>query len=218
MQGLIFGAGFAVAFLAVSLVALYFVLPAIIRGELVVLPDAEEVHAPPDVGQPDRFLGTGGVYMGKFDHGSGRVLSAGPGRIIGVVTVDGEPLEGLRLRLALKGSVMSQWTTSGPDGRYEIDVPYGQYRIDGFDLDTDSANSVLPGKIGHPRNGHSSGTFDVTEDEPRQGLNLKFIDPVVLDMPKHRFSAGENVVVRWKPYPGARKYSIQLYEREDPHA
>jgi hypothetical protein len=218
LNGLIFGAGFAVALFLVSTVAFYFVFPAMIGREMVMMPEQEVIHTPPDVSRRDRFLGIGGAYSGGFSHDMNRVLSAGPGRIVGVATVDGQPLAGLRLRLGLNGSVMSRWATTSADGRYEIRVPYGKYRIDGYDLDTKTADMVLPGKIGHPQNGHSSGTFEVSEGAPGQGLNLRFVDPVILDMPKHRFSADENIVVQWKPYPGANEYIIQIYEKANAHA
>ena len=94
----------------------------------------EDVHFPPEISRSNKFLGATGFYSGDFSRGSSGVLSSGPGQIIGAAMVDGEPLEGLRLRLALNGSVMSQWATTGAAGRYEIGVPFGGYRIDGFEL------------------------------------------------------------------------------------
>jgi hypothetical protein len=111
---------------------------------------------------------------------------------------------------------MSQWATTGADGQYQIGVPYGDYRIDGFDLDTKTANSVLAGKIGHPQNPISSDRFEVADDAPGPGLDLEFVDPVEMDIPKKRFSADEDVVIRWKPYPGAQEYEVQIFERAHP--
>ena len=218
LSGLIFGTGFAVAFFAILAAALYFVFPVMIRNGMVFTAGPEEeVHAPPGITHRKKFLGTSGAYSRGFPSGANRVLSPGPGRIVGLATVDDKPLEGLRLRLALNGSVMSQWATTGADGQYAIGVPYGEYRVDGFSLDTETADSVLAGKIGHPRNPYSGGTFEVAEGVPGDGLNLKFVDPVVLNVQKNRFAASEDIVIRWKPYPGAKEYVVQIYERADPN-
>lgn len=216
LDGVIFGAGFAVAFVLVLAAALYFVFPAMIRNEMVFTSGPEMVHSPPDIARPNRFLGSSGYYSEQFLHDGNRVLASGDGRIVGSAAVEGKPLAGLRLRLALNGTVMSQWGTTGADGQYEIRVPYGQYRIDGFDLDTQTANSVLAGKIGDPQNPVSSGKFEVAEGAPGHGLNLKFVEPVALEIPKSRFSADEDIVIRWKPYPGAQEYEVQIFERAEP--
>jgi hypothetical protein len=102
---------------------------------------------------------------------------------------------------------------SGPDGRYEVAEPFGDYRIDGYDLDTESANSVLASKIGYPRNPFAGGRFTVAEGAPGDGLTLDFVDPVVVAMPKRKYAAGEDVVARWQPYPGATEYAMQLWEQ-----
>lgn len=219
LNGLIFGTGFAVAFFVILAAALYFVFPVMLRsGAVFTSGPEEEVHAPPGITHKKQFLGYAGSSWENFPTDVDRVLSSGPGQIVGVATVDDKPLEGLRLRLALNGSVMSQWATTGADGLYAIGVPYGEYRVDGYRLDSETADSVLAGKIDHPRTPHSGGTFDVAEGVPGDGLNFKFVDPVVLNMPKSRFSVGENVVIRWDPYPGAKEYEVQIDERADPNA
>lgn len=255
LGGLVFGTGFALAFLAVVGVVGYLALPRLLVAELNALErergacgdigtdgagnagdDAEdraaapgrdcgggfhagpeaEIGTPPSIAEADRYLGIAASYGHDFDHDSNLVLAAGPGRIAGLLRVDGKPLAGLRLRLALNGKAYSQWATSGPDGRYEVAVPFGDYRIDGHQLDTESANSVLGGKIGHPRNPYAGGSFAVAEGAPGEGLTLDFIDPVVVTMPKRKYAADEDVVARWRPYPGATEYAIQLWERSGP--
>lgn len=223
LGGLIFGAGFAIAFVAVVALSVTGYFNIIEMGTLkhagedgyggfIVGPE-QEIDAPPSIADADRFLGISGSYGNGFKHGANPVLAAGPGRIVGRVRVNGKPLEGLKLRLALNGSTKSQWAVSGSDGRYEIAVPYGEYRIDGYTLDTWSADSVLAGKIGHPRNPYSAGTSEIAEGVPGDGLTLNFVDPVVLDLPKRKFSTGANVVIRWEPYPGATEYTVQLWEQ-----
>lgn len=218
LNGLIFGAGFAIALLVVLAVAIYFVLPAMIVNGVLVQHGPEMVYGPPDVEPTKRFLGTSAVYDGKFSHDRDRELSTGPGRILGTANVNGKPLPDFRLRLALNGSVMSQWATTDSNGRYEIGVPYGEYRIDGYEFDRATADAVLTGKIGHPRNAYSSGTFEVSGEAPGRGLNFKFVDPVKLDISKKIFSADEEVVIGWEPYPGASEYTVQVFEKADPHA
>ena len=211
-----FGAGFAVAFIGISYAALCFVFPAMTGTGWERTSEPEVVLFPPAITRTNRFLGSSGSYSGDFSHEGNRVLSPGPGRIVGISTVDGKPIAGLRLRLALNGNVMSRWAKTGADGRYEIRVPYGTYRIDGFELDIDTANSVLAGKIGHPQNPYSSDTFNVADDGPGQGLNFDFVDPVVLEIPKKSFTTDEDIVIRWQPYPGAKEYQVQIYESADP--
>jgi hypothetical protein len=75
-----------------------------------------------------------------------------------------------------------------------------------------------PGKIGHPQTPHTSGTFDIAAGAPGQGLNLAFVDPVVLDLSKNRFSADEEIVIRWHPYEGAQEYKVQIFASTDARA
>lgn len=232
LHGLAFGAGFGIAFVAIWFVAIVFVAPAIFTSRIESELGPNEVRTAPDVTlrtdqdtqvrtapvliEHDRYLGSSGIYSGEFSPGRNAVLSAGPGQIAGAAYGNGQPVSGLRLRLALNGSVMSQWATTGGEGRYAVAVPYGTYRIDGFELDRRTADKVLPGKIADPENAHSSGRFEVSAGAPGRGLDFRFVDPVVLDMEKKRFSGDEDVILRWKPYPGASGYSVQIYEKTDP--
>ena len=74
---------------------------------------------------------------------------------------------------------------------------------------------MLAGKIGRPQNPISSSTFKVAAGAPGHGLDLEFVEPVVLDIPKNRFSADEEIVIRWQPYRGAQDYKVQIYESSD---
>ena len=173
--------------------------------------------APPIVDQP-RFHGTSAMTSGDFSMKMRKtVLASGPGGIVGNVTSDGKPLEGLRLRLALNGAVMSQWATTGADGRYEVALPYGKYRVDGYELDTFIANTVLAGKTDGPRQSSWYGDeTDVQQGRPGAGLDLAYVDPVVKVGPRGEVKSGEPVVLSWKPYPGATAYRVQLTEQKDP--
>ena len=196
-------------------------LPSISFPGPVRSPGAREstVTAPPAV--KERFLGSGGMYSGGFQDRS-QVLAAGPGTIAGTVRVDERPAAGVRLRLALNGSVMSQWAEVDREGRYAAAVPYGEYRVDGYELDYNTANAVLGGRTDGPRNGryHDSDTFTVAEGRPGTGPELRYVAPIVKIGPKGAVSASKPVVLEWRPYPGAASYRVQLTGRpgEDDYA
>lgn len=214
LQGLAIGAGFGIAFTIVAVTSFYFIVPAILKSNFS---EPEVIVSVPPLEPPKRFLGSSGIYTGGFTDNKKGVLPLGPGRIVGGATANDKPVAGLKVRLALNGSVMSQWGITDKNGKYEISVPYGKYRIDGYELDMNSANSALPNKIDHPQIAHSSSDFEVSEDSVGYGLNLKFTDPIIKDISKKRFSMSEDVVIRWQPYSGASQYSVQLYDKSDPH-
>jgi len=184
------------------------------RGEILPRPDL--VFTPPPIKDDAHFLGSHGVTMGEFTYDRGRILAAGPGKLAGRVTASGKPAQGLKLQLALNGEVFSQFGTSGADGRYEISVPYGKYRIDGYKLDSTSANSALPGKIDNPANVHDSGVLTVAEGRDGKALDLDFVDPVKKLGPQGEVALGQPLVASWAPYPGATEYRIQLVEQSTP--
>ena len=177
--------------------------------------EKEVAVAPPIV---ERFYGTSGSTYGDFPSpGRRTVLATGPGKVVGKVTSDGKPLSGLRLRLALNGAVMSQWATSGADGRYEVALPYGKYRIDGYELDSTVANTLLSGKTDGPRHGsYYRNVTEVEEGKPGQGIDFGFVAPVRKLGPKGEVKATQPVIVSWQPYPGAAAYRLQLLEQRSP--
>lgn len=166
----------------------------------------------------ERFYGTHAVMSGEFARSSrDTVLAAGPGKIVGTVTSDGKPLAGLRLRLALNGAVMSQWATSGADGRYEVALPFGKYRIDGYELDSSLVHKLLSGKTDAPAMPlHHREPTEVAQDKAGQGLDLAFVDPVRKLGPSGDIRADQPVVLTWEAYPGAASYRLQLIEQKDP--
>jgi len=173
--------------------------------------------APPVV-ELERFYGTHSRLAGEFPMSARQtVLAAGDGKIVGSVTSGGKPLPGLKLRLALNGGVMSQWATTGADGRYEVSLPYGKYRIDGYGLDSNVAHAVLAGKTDGPRQGlHRRDVTVVEADKPGQGLDFAFVDPVRKLGPSGDIKLAQAVIVSWQPYPGAAGYRLQLIEQTDP--
>ena len=189
-------------------------------GSSVRLPSPGEktVAAAPPIAESARFYGTHGSYAGKFPNAARQtVLAAGPGSIAGSVTADGKPLQGLRLRLALNGAVMSQWAATGADGRYQVALPYGKYRVDGYELDSSVAHRVLAGKTDGPRLGfHPQEVTVVEAGRIGQGPDLAYVEPVRKLGPRGDVSLAQPVIVSWEPYPGAAAYRLQLVEQQDP--
>lgn len=186
-------------------------------GRVSIPPRNEKtVDAAPAVNDAERFHGTYGSYIGEFPQSArDTVLAAGPGRLTGKALSGAQPVQGLRLRLALNGGVMSQWGTSGADGRYEIALPYGEYRIDGYELDSAVVNKVLGGKTDGPGNGpHGHYKVSVAEGKPGEALDFVFVEPVRVKAPSGEVSAEASLVISWEPYPGAASYRLQLSEQE----
>jgi hypothetical protein len=176
----------------------------------------EIVATPPEI--KERFLGTQGSYSGNFPHDRNRVLATGPGRIIGTVTSSGKPARGLRLRLALNEGVMSEWAATDSAGRYAISVPYGKYRIDGYELDYSVVDAVLSGKTDSPQNSPpvSNEIITLADGKVGRGLDLEYVDPVKKKGPHGEVSLSKPVVLEWEAYPGAAQYEIQVTEARDP--
>jgi hypothetical protein len=193
-------------------------LPA--GGEFRFPPKSEgrTVSVAPPIADSETFYGSHGFFTGGFSPASEHeVLAAGPGRIAGAVTSNGKPLQGLRLRLALNGSVFSQWTASDADGRYEVPLPYGKYRIDGYELDSASSQRLLAGKTDGPRQGYGEVEVILVEaGKPARGIDLAFVEPVRKSGPVGEVSLAKPVVLTWQPYPGAAAYRLQLIEQPDP--
>jgi hypothetical protein len=213
INGLLFGAGFGIALVIVLVIFFKFFLHSMIGGNRSA-PD-ELVEMPPSILQPKKYLGSSGMYMSGFRDNLTGTLAEGDGEIIGSATASGEPVSGLKLRLALNGSVYSQWVTTDADGQYVVRVPFGEYKVDGFELDTSSADRVLVGKINHPLSHHISGKFWVTAGAKGRGPTLMFVDPVEKSQSKSRYPVSEDITLSWNPYYGASRYIVQIYEKPE---
>ncbi len=212
LQGIVFGLGFGIAFVLVQALAVSYFFDgatssSFVRSDLAGV----EVDEPPPI--IEGYLGSTGVSSGEVSDAENNVLAAGPGEIRGVVVGDSKKVTGLRLRLGLNKSVYSQWTTTNADGEYSAAVPYGEYKIHGFQLDPEAANRALPGLIVSPMNQHSSDRFVVADGEPGVGLRLQFVKPVVKNTKKRLFTLDEPVVLAWEPYPGASSYRVQVHQK-----
>jgi hypothetical protein len=176
--------------------------------------DERMVTTVPPIADEKRFYGSHASTMGNFpDAARQSVLASGEGRIAGTALSDGKPAKGLRLRLALNGAAMSQWTTTDAEGRYEVAVPFGKYRVDGYELDSDTANEVLSGMTDGPRQPpFHRNIVMVAAEKPGYGLDLKFVVPVKKLGPFGEVKADEPIVASWEPYPGAVAYRLQITE------
>ena len=179
-------------------------------------PPETVVSKPPPVVEAARYLGGHGLYYNGFDSESTRVLEKGPSRLIGRVMVGDRPVKGLKLRLALNGKVFSQWSVSGEDGSYSISLPYADYRIDGYTLDAESANKVLPGLINDTMTTPVFGTYPLKEGQTGRAPDLNFIVPVKITSAKGYLTAGQLGHVEWQTYPGAKSYRLQVTEQKAP--
>ncbi|HMH18098.1 MAG TPA: carboxypeptidase-like regulatory domain-containing protein [Burkholderiales bacterium] len=176
----------------------------------------EVISTPPEI--KERFLGTQGSYSGSFPHDRNKVLATGPGRITGRVTSSGKPVQGLRLRLALNDGVMSEWATTDAAGKYAIGLPYGKYRIDGYNLDYSVVDAVLGGKTDSPQNNQyrSDDIIVVADGKAGRGPDLEYVDPVRKKGPRGEVSLSKPVILEWEPYPAAATYQVQITEAQDP--
>ena len=218
LNGLVFGAGFGIAFLIVVVIYFQFFFQSMVESKVSSFSSNEIIGTPPKVSIKKEYLGSPGTYSGDFSIGNSTVLSSGLGTITGEAFSNKKPLSGLKIRLALNGSVKSQWATTDTEGKYIISVPYGEYRIDGFELDRDAANSVLAGKIMSPNYASSSGLFNVTANSTGRGLTFNFVDPVEKIISKIKYSVSEDIIINWSSHSGASNYQVQVFEKSDPYA
>ncbi|MCW8108592.1 carboxypeptidase-like regulatory domain-containing protein [Alteromonas ponticola] len=211
INGLLFGAGFAIAFIAVVWGYFHFIN---IKNQGSV----EEVvlEAPPVTERPERFYGSSAVFSGSFVEDRNKILSSGDAIIVGSVLGEGKPIQGVKLRLGLNGAVMSQWATTDINGRYHISVPAGEYQIDGYELDYDSANIVMSGLIDSPRNHTSNDLVSASSDKEGKGLNLSYVRPVVKSVATNTLVLDQNADISWEKYPEAYSYEVQFYEKTNP--
>ena len=176
----------------------------------------EQISTPPEISTKPKFLGTPGVYMSGFDYDTKKVLTSGKAKLIGNITSNGNPVNGLKIRLALNGSIYSKWGITDSNGKYEISVPVGSYKVDGYKLDYENANEILEGKTDYPYNPHSTEIIKLEADQKCRVIDLKYVDPVVNISPKGEFSLSKPVNITWDPYLNASYYKVQIVEQKDP--
>ena len=228
-KGLLFGAGFAISFVVIQSAWFYWVIPAgldrLDSGALVMDEDGNWVPADESEVEGFRtapatrsFPRTGsipsGSHDGRFDAAAAEELEEGPGRLEGRVLARGEPVTGLRLRLALNGDKWSSWTRTNDDGVYRVSLPLGEYRVDGYRFDNRQFMDALIGTIRSPAMEFSDEFESVGLDVAGVGPDLVFVDPVrKLPMPD-LLTADEPMVLAWEPYAGAAGYRVVFWESE----
>lgn len=217
LDGLIFGAGFALAFFVISWALVIWVFPITFGSRYPSEVSEETLASPPPIRDEQKYLGSPAAFSGE-SMTRRKVLAAGPGMIEGRAVVSGKPAVGLKLRLALNDKVKSQWVVVDDGGGYSIPVPYGEYNVDGYELDSESANRVLAGKIDLDRFFPGHFVFPVSETVKGLGLDFAFVDPVRLDLVKKQFSLSESIVIKWHPYPSAARYRLQIRSTENPNS
>lgn len=162
-----------------------------------------------------QFLGSTGRTMGaEFDWSSRKVLAESTGIIRGRVTADGVPRAGLKVRLFLSG-IRSAWATSDTSGTYEIRVPPGKYRYQGYEIDHRSAFEVLPGMIEKDRDGLmvEEPAIDARASQPGKGPDLDYATAVTTVSPAPgAVLPRSRVRLEWAPYRGAASYEVVITE------
>lgn len=141
-DGLLFGTGFSIAVIGVGYLAygLFMPDPPGYRDRDLSASEST-VSTAPEISRAEGFLDSTEVYSGDFSH-DGRILAAGDGVLTGKASLNGNPVVGFKFRLLLNGSVKSQWTTTDQEGRYAVSLPYGDYRVDGYEFNSHSTNTL----------------------------------------------------------------------------
>ena len=222
MKGFVFGIGFAVAWIVIMTVYAELIVPTFVGEPELTIDDlygrAEQqvLDSPPEiVDGSSKFRGTPGMYPTEYSWGRAPVLAEGPAKIIGSVDADGEPIQGLRLRLILNDTTNSHWAVSGYDGQYVLNVPPGDYQVTGFELDRNTADQVLAGFVDGPNfDGPFGDVIAVTEDSSGTGLRFSYVSPVVKSVYREAFSLDDEIVLTWEPYTDAVEYKIQIEGRD----
>lgn len=211
IQGLVFGAGFAIAFELVMTAYFYFVLPYSFNSNPTEQ-DQETLSSPPSIETPKHYLGVTSVYSSQFSDVEA-TLGTGPGLIIGNVSAATDPA-GLKVRLAFNGSVWNQWSVVDGQVKYSIPVPLGEYQVLGYEFDHSTAVTALPKQILHPDQRATTKPFLVSETQNGAGLSFSFVEPVVKQNGSQVYDKVEDIVLSSRPYNGAHKYVVTLIEKD----
>jgi hypothetical protein len=190
-------------------------------GGSVTLGEGKElspkISSAPFEARPIGFLDSTNIsWGGKSSSFNLPELATGDAKIAGSAKIGGRPLEGLRLRLTLNNQAKTEWAVTDAQGRYQMSVPSGKYMIDGYEFDQEIANRVLSGKILHPGCRYTcrnESAMNVGATNPGIGLNFEFVDPVQAIGPDGEIALGNELIARWKPYPGAARYRISVSEQ-----
>lgn len=217
LNGVVFGAGFAFSFIIIVIVYFQFFFIDSINSRTPYKENEQISTEVSNISKPRLgFLGSTAIYSGNFPSENNITLIKGVGKIIGTLYAEGKPVKGIKLRLGLNGEAMSQWAITDNTGKYEVSVPAGEYQINGYEIDFQTANKYLSGLINEPRNNHSSDIFKVSDGKDGVGLSLSFVKPVIKLNPKSELTIDQEVIINWETYPDAAHYLIQVYRKKGP--
>lgn len=160
-----------------------------------------------------RYLGATLFSVGDSQRSQEQV-EEGEGRIRGRVQLDNQPLAGLKLKLTVAPSSETQSAVSDGNGYYSISLPPGQYWISGWELDMDSANRVLLGKVEKEAAMHWTTTpsLTVATAVPTTGPDFVFVTPLSLIHPPEGAETTTDTLFEWKAYPGASYYQMYMLD------
>lgn len=178
--------------------------------------------APQKVGTPniiqkeevkERYLGSVGRTAGRFDWKNQKDLAPGEGKIKGHILKLGSPCPGIKIQILFNGNLASEFAASDENGEYIINVPYGDYRIDGWKIDHQTADKFVAGKILEPELHFISDNIAVSENSIAKGPSLNFIDPIKILKPLDMVPYTESVEIEWSKVDAAKSYRIQIVDR-----
>jgi len=171
---------------------------------------------PVSLSSPRAYLGNTMLITGAMDPSrpSVAIVPRGPGRIEGRATLLGQPVANLKLRLALNSRLWSPWLSTDRDGYYSFDLPYGEYSIDGYQLDSNSADRLLPGAVDFPHVIQRVEPLKVDDSGPAQGFEFRYVYPVRVQWPVGSVTIDQARQVVWDPYPGAASYTLRVDRRD----
>jgi hypothetical protein len=223
LNGLVFGAGICVAFIIAPIIYAKYISKFVIKPEPYISSEyssqsRKTITSPPDLPDNKRFHGLIRFYSPEFKRSESVELSDGPGQFVGTAKLNDTPVANLKLRLAVNGKALTQWVFTDANGQYIINVPYGDYRIDGYEFDKSIADRLLTGKIEqNSRNDYTSSVITISKDQQGRGILFRFVDPIKLKIPKNKYSIHEQIEISWDHHPDADKYKIQLLFKEQPY-
>lgn len=221
LHGLVFGAGFGLSFVVVWYGAALLWSTQLGKGwpsasDRSMLLEAEPEVEMPEVALRPHYIGSLGVTSARFVSAEAVTLAAGDSSIRGLASANGKPISGLKLRLLLNGRGRSQWAVTNSQGVYDVPLPAGDYRVDGYELDQASAHSALSGMTNLRASLALGGEIlQAPASASVAGPNFRFARPIEKRPMASTASRSDGATFTWEPYPGATTYRLRLMESEE---
>jgi len=219
INGLVFGAGFAISLIVVSMLwgilEVFFSSGKNLAPDVAPLTHEQGADLPKISNSRNRYHGSVGHYKSGFNSRSTSVLKTGNSELFGSITgPEGNAIVGLTLRLGINDNVYSEWVTTDAAGIYRVSVPAGVYRIDGYSLQSRSADKALSGLTDPslPFSLRGTGEFAVAEGASEHALSLQFIN-LIKKVPKPRLvTLDELPYLQWVPLANATMYRLSFFK------